>query len=163
MKQYYSTSNTNEHESISLDNLPEYVNKSKIDIQSGTGYKLPVAAINACGRGEWSEISAYKTYLPGYPSALFAIKIIKVSEVVTLKWEISSTSNSKILEYSVCLAIKNTKEVLPLGSKSVATNSNFFRVYCGSHNFTIISHESLGIALINRTNKPKKNKKNETK
>ena len=37
----------------------------KLELQPGTAYKFRVAGINACGRGAWSEISAFKTCLPG--------------------------------------------------------------------------------------------------
>ena len=48
------------------------------ELLPGTAYKFRVAGINACGRGPWSEISAFKTCLPGYPGAPSAIKISKV-------------------------------------------------------------------------------------
>ncbi|VVC43514.1 Fibronectin type III,Immunoglobulin-like fold [Cinara cedri] len=154
VKQFYSTSITDEHENTSLDHLPDYTNKIKIDIQPGTAYKLRIAAINTCGRGEWSEISAFKTCLPGYPGAPSAIKITKAPDGASLTWEAPPTSSGKILEYSVCLAIKNPKEGTPQSPKPTATNLNFVRVYCGPHNAAVVSHESLGAALIDRTNKP---------
>lgn len=154
VKQFYSTSITDEHENTSLDHLPDYTNKLKIDIQPGTAYKLRIAAINACGRGEWSEISAFKTCLPGYPGAPSAIKITKAPDGASLTWEAPPTSSGKILEYSVCLAIKNPKEGPPQSPKPTTTNLNFVRVYCGPHNAAVVSHESLGAALIDRTNKP---------
>lgn len=154
VKQFYSTSITDEHENTSLDLLPDYTNKLKIDIQPGTAYKLRIAAINACGRGEWSEISAFKTCLPGYPGAPSAIKITKAPDGASLTWEAPPTSSGKILEYSVCLAIKNPKEAPAQSPKPSSTNLNFVRVYCGPHNAAVVSHESLGAALIDRTNKP---------
>lgn len=154
VKQFYSTSITDEHESTSLDHLPDYTNKLKIDIQPGTAYKLRIAAINTCGRGEWSEISAFKTCLPGYPGAPSAIKITKAPDGASLTWEAPPTSSGKILEYSVCLAIKNPKEGTAQSPKPTSTNLNFVRVYCGPHNAAVVSHESLGAALIDRTNKP---------
>ena len=62
-------------DSNSVPNLNSYI---KAELEPGTAYKLRVAAINACGRGPWSEISAFKTCLPGYPGAPSAIKITKV-------------------------------------------------------------------------------------
>lgn len=59
--------------------LPDLSNLQKQELQPGTAYKFRVAAINACGRGPWSEVSAFKTCLPGYPGAPSAIKISKVS------------------------------------------------------------------------------------
>jgi len=154
VKQFYSTSTTDEHENTSLDHLPDYTHKLKIDIQPGTAYKLRIAAINTCGRGEWSEISAFKTCLPGYPGAPSAIKITKAPDGASLTWEAPPTSSGKILEYSVCLAIKNPKDVPHQSPKPTSTNLNFVRVYCGPHNAAVVSHESLGAALIDRTNKP---------
>lgn len=154
VKQFYSTSTTDEHENTSLDHLPDYTNKVKIDIQPGTAYKLRIAAVNACGRGEWSEISAFKTCLPGYPGAPSAIKITKAPDGASLTWEAPPSSSGKILEYSVCLAIKNPKEGPPQSPKPTTTGLNFVRVYCGPHNAAVVSHESLGAALIDRTNKP---------
>lgn len=154
VKQFYSTSTTDDHENTSLDHLPDYTNKLKIDIQPGTAYKLRIAAINACGRGEWSDISAFKTCLPGYPGAPSAIKITKAPDGASLTWEAPPISSGKILEYSVCLAIKNSKEVTAQSLKPTTTNLNFVRVYCGPHNAAVVSHESLGAALIDRTNKP---------
>ena len=49
----------------------------KLELQPGTAYKFRVAGLNACGRGAWSEISAFKTCLPGFPGAPSAIKISK--------------------------------------------------------------------------------------
>jgi len=154
VKQFYSTSTTDEHENTNLDHLPDYTNKLKIDIQPGTAYKLRIAAINACGRGEWSEVAAFKTCLPGFPGAPSAIKITKALDGASLTWEAPPTSSGKILEYSVCLAIKNPKDVPPQSAKSSTSNLNFVRVYCGPNNAAVVSHESLGAALIDRTNKP---------
>ncbi|XP_050423134.1 host cell factor 1-like [Adelges cooleyi] len=154
VKQFYSTGTTDEHENTSLDHLPDYTSKLKIDIQPGTAYKLRIAAINTCGRGEWSEISAFKTCLPGYPGAPSAIKITKAPDGASLTWEAPPSSSGKILEYSVCLAIKNLKELPPQSPKQAPPSLNFVRVYCGPHNAAVVSHESLGAALIDRTNKP---------
>jgi len=58
--------------------VPNFTHMIKAELEPGTAYKLRVAAVNACGRGPWSEISAFKTCLPGYPGAPSAIKITKV-------------------------------------------------------------------------------------
>lgn len=50
----------------------------KVELQPGTAYKFRVAGINICGRGSFSEVSAFKTCLPGFPGAPCAIKISKV-------------------------------------------------------------------------------------
>ena len=59
--------------------MPDYGQMKKMELQPGTAYKFRVAGINACGRGSFSEISAFKTCLPGFPGAPCAIKISKVS------------------------------------------------------------------------------------
>ena len=62
-----------------LGTVPDYNQLKKHELQPGTAYKFRVAGINACGRGPFSEISAFKTCLPGFPGAPCAIKISKVS------------------------------------------------------------------------------------
>jgi len=73
----------------------------KVDLQPGTAYKFRVAGINACGRGPWSEVSAFKTCLPGFPGAPSAIKISKSVDGAHLSWEPPSTATGDIIEYSV--------------------------------------------------------------
>ncbi len=77
--------------------------------QPGTAYKFRVAGINACGRGPWSEVSAFKTCLPGFPGAPSAIKISKSGDGAHLSWEPPSTSTGDIIEYSVYLVRLNTR------------------------------------------------------
>ncbi len=62
--------------------MPDYSQMKKMELQPGTAYKFRVAGINACGRGAFSEISAFKTCLPGFPGAPCAIKISKVNTPV---------------------------------------------------------------------------------
>ena len=71
----------------------------KLELAPGTAYKFRVAGINACGRGAWSEISAFKTCLPGFPGAPSAIKISKSTDGAHLSWEPPSTSTGDIVEY----------------------------------------------------------------
>lgn len=61
----------------------------KQELLPGTAYKFRVAGINACGRGPWSEVSAFKTCLPGYPGAPSAIKISKVGNNLYLSLSLS--------------------------------------------------------------------------
>lgn len=42
----------------------------KQELLPGTAYKFRVAAINACGRGPFSDVSAFKTCLPGEQMSL---------------------------------------------------------------------------------------------
>ncbi len=79
----------------------------KVELQPGTAYKFRVAGINACGRGSWSEVSAFKTCLPGFPGAPSAIKVSKSGDGAHLSWEPPSTSTGDIIEYSVYLAVKS--------------------------------------------------------
>ena len=58
--------------------MPDYSQMRKVELQPGTAYKFRVAGINICGRGAFSEVSAFKTCLPGFPGAPCAIKISKV-------------------------------------------------------------------------------------
>ena len=61
--------------------MPDHSVLKKQELQPGTAYKFRVAGINACGRGPFSEVSAFKTCLPGFPGAPSAIKISKVSYI----------------------------------------------------------------------------------
>ncbi len=61
-----------------LDSLQVHNLVKKIDLEPGVIYKLRIAAVNACGRGPWSEAAAFKTCLPGSPPAPSNIKITKV-------------------------------------------------------------------------------------
>lgn len=69
--------------------MPDYSQMKKMELQPGTAYKFRVAGINACGRGSFSEISAFKTCLPGFPGAPCAIKISKVNTLVKLLFTLS--------------------------------------------------------------------------
>ena len=80
----------------------------KLELQPGTAYKFRVAGINSCGRGSWSEVSAFKTCLPGFPGAPSAIKISKSPEGAHLSWEPPQSTAGEITEYSVYLAVKGT-------------------------------------------------------
>jgi len=53
----------------------------RLELLPGTAYKFRVAAINSCGRGPFSEVTAFKTCLPGFPGAPSSIKISKVCNV----------------------------------------------------------------------------------
>ena len=57
---------------------PDHSSLRRAELQPGTAYKFRVCALNACGRGPFSDVSAFKTCLPGFPGAPCAIKISKV-------------------------------------------------------------------------------------
>jgi len=80
----------------------------RLELQPGTAYKFRVAGVNSCGRGPWSEVSAFKTCLPGFPGAPSAIKISKSPEGAHLSWEPPQSTAGEITEYSVYLAVKGS-------------------------------------------------------
>lgn len=47
---------------LTLDNLPNFTEMAgmrRIALEPGTGYRFRIAALNHCGRGEWSEVNIY--------------------------------------------------------------------------------------------------------
>lgn len=133
---------------------PDYTKMIKINLEPGTAYKLRVAAINSCGRGPWSEISAFKTCLPGFPGAPSAIKITKSTDGAHLSWEPPQFTSGEITEYSVYLAVRSAQT----GSQTTVTsNPNqlaFVRVYCGQTNSCTVSNIHLSTAHIDTSTKP---------
>ncbi|XP_069798968.1 host cell factor 1 isoform X2 [Dendropsophus ebraccatus] len=132
--------------------LPDYSQLKKQELQPGTAYKFRVAGINACGRGPFSEISAFKTCLPGFPGAPCAIKISKSPDGAHLTWEPPSVTSGKIIEYSVYLAIQSSQ-----GSgeqKTTPAQLAFMRVYCGPNPSCLVQSSSLSNAHIDYTTKP---------
>ena len=63
---------------IDVVNLNSHDALTRVELLPGTAYKFRVAGINACGRGPFSEVTAFKTCLPGFPGAPSSIKISKV-------------------------------------------------------------------------------------
>lgn len=146
-----------EHTDITVDQLPEYTSGIKLELEPGTAYKFRVAAINTCGRGAWSEVSAFKTCLPGYPGAPSAIKISKSADGAHLSWEPPPSSSGKIIEYSVCLAVRSATTQSQGDAKTVSstpTQLAFVRVYCGPTNQAVVLNSSLAAAHIDVTTKP---------
>jgi len=66
------------YQDIDVVNVPNHSALKRLELQPGTAYKFRVAAINSCGRGPFSEVTAFKTCLPGFPGAPSSIKISKV-------------------------------------------------------------------------------------
>ena len=56
----------------------------------------------------FSQESAFKTCLPGFPGAPSAIKISKSVEGAHLSWEPPQVAAEGIFEYSVYLAVRST-------------------------------------------------------
>ncbi|NP_001427774.1 host cell factor 1 isoform 5 [Homo sapiens] len=136
-----------------LGTVPDYNQLKKQELQPGTAYKFRVAGINACGRGPFSEISAFKTCLPGFPGAPCAIKISKSPDGAHLTWEPPSVTSGKIIEYSVYLAIQSSQAGGELKSSTPAQLA-FMRVYCGPSPSCLVQSSSLSNAHIDYTTKP---------
>ncbi|XP_035652466.1 host cell factor 1-like isoform X3 [Oncorhynchus keta] len=132
--------------------IPDHNQMKKMELQPGTAYKFRVAGINACGRGFFSEISAFKTCLPGFPGAPCAIKISKSPDGAHLTWEPPSVTSGKIIEYSVYLAIQSTQTAEP--KASTPAQLAFMRVYCGPNPSCLVQSSSLSNAHIDYTTKP---------
>ncbi|XP_078063518.1 host cell factor 1-like [Mustelus asterias] len=132
--------------------IPDHSQLKRQELQPGTAYKFRVAGINACGRGPFGEISAFKTCLPGFPGAPCAIKISKSPDGAHLTWEPPSMTSGKIIEYSVYLAIQSTQS-LELKTSSPAQLA-FMRVYCGPNPSCLVQSANLSNAHIDYTTKP---------
>uniref|UniRef100_A0A671KVB5 Host cell factor 1 n=1 Tax=Sinocyclocheilus anshuiensis TaxID=1608454 RepID=A0A671KVB5_9TELE len=132
--------------------IPDYSRMKKIELSPGTAYKFRVAGINACGRGTFSEVSAFKTCLPGFPGAPCAIKISKSPDGAHLTWEPPSVTSGKIIEYSVYLAIQSSQTVE--AKASTPAQLAFMRVYCGPNPSCLVQSSSLSNAHIDYTTKP---------
>ncbi|KAG5282091.1 hypothetical protein AALO_G00052110 [Alosa alosa] len=132
--------------------IPDYSQMKKVELQPGTAYKFRVAGINNCGRGTFSEVSAFKTCLPGFPGAPCAIKISKSPDGAHLTWEPPSVTSGKIIEYSVYLAIQSSQTTEP--KASAPAQLAFMRVYCGASPSCLVQSSSLSNAHIDYTTKP---------
>ncbi|XP_017062606.1 host cell factor isoform X2 [Drosophila eugracilis] len=137
---------------IDVDNLPDLSKFPRTNLDPGTAYRFRLSAINTCGRGEWGEISSFKTCLPGFPGAPSAIKISKdVKEGAHLTWEPPPAQKTKeIIEYSVYLAVKPAAKDRALATPQLA----FVRVYVGSANQCTVPNASLSNAHVDCSNKP---------
>nr|XP_023693256.1 host cell factor 1-like isoform X2 [Paramormyrops kingsleyae] len=133
--------------------VPDYNQMKKVELHPGTAYKFRVAGINACGRGSFSEISAFKTCLPGFPGAPCAIKISKSPDGAHLTWEPPSVTSGKIVEYSVYLAIQSS-QAGEAKTPAAPAQLAFMRVYCGPSPACLVQTSSLSNAHIDYTTKP---------
>ncbi|XP_053600940.1 host cell factor-like isoform X2 [Plodia interpunctella] len=135
---------------LSLDTLPELAGLPTTPLEHGTAYKFRIAAINSCGRGEFSEESAFKTCLPGFPGAPSAIKISKSVEGAHLSWEPPQVAAEGIFEYSVYLAVRSNTQPKEVAKSQLA----FVRVYCGKANTCVVPQSSLSAAHVDSSTKP---------
>lgn len=136
-----------------------FKNRVKIPLEPGTAYKFRVAAVNSCGRSAWSEVSAFKTCLPGFPGAPSAIKISKSAEGAQLSWEPPPSNMGPILEYSVYLSVRNANAAVNnAGETTTAPTTTpqlaFIKVYCGPTNACSVPNSSLSAAHVDTTTKP---------
>nr|XP_032529532.1 host cell factor-like isoform X3 [Danaus plexippus plexippus] len=136
--------------SLSLDSLPDLSNLPTTPLEHGTAYKFRIAAINSCGKGEFSEEAAFKTCLPGFPGAPSAIKISKSVEGAHLSWEPPQVAADGIFEYSVYLAVRSNPQPKEASKSQLA----FVRVYCGKANTCVVGQASLGAAHVDSSTKP---------
>ncbi|XP_076338272.1 host cell factor 1-like isoform X7 [Tachypleus tridentatus] len=144
---------------IDVVSVPNHSMLQKQELLPGTAYKFRVAAINICGRGPWSEISAFKTCLPGFPGAPSAIKISKGADGAHLSWEAPQNTSGEITEYSVYLAVRSaTTGGQGDGAKTTVTSNPsqlaFVRVYCGPKATCTVNNSSLASAHVDTTMKP---------
>lgn len=135
---------------IDTNNPPKFQegNYEKLELESGTAYKLRICGVNACGLGPWSDVAAFKTCVPGFPAAPAAIKIVKSSEGgASVTWE-APQGSAEILDYSVYLAVKTR-------AQNPSTNAlAFIRVYNGAQNSCTIPSSQLSQAHIDTKQKP---------
>lgn len=146
---------------LTSDQLPDLSKFQRINLEPGTAYRFRLRAINSCGASDWSEISSFKTCLPGFPGAPSAIKISKSSEGAHLTWEPPPTcqTSNEIVEYSVYLAVKPAKDKEKQPQTTASTQRlpaqlAFVRVYVGAANQCTVSHTSLAAAHVDCSNKP---------
>jgi hypothetical protein len=117
---------------------------NKKQLEPNTAYKFRLAAINSCGRGQWSEQSAFVTCQPGFPGAPSNIKISKSGNNAHIYWEPPKELDcGPIKEYSVYLQ-----------TKLKSTEVSFSQIYCGLESNCIVSSDVLASAHIDYTSKP---------
>ncbi|GAB1606592.1 host cell factor 1-like [Argonauta hians] len=148
-----SESSLGNGDDVDVVSIPDHSVLKRQELLPGTAYKFRVAGINACGRGPFSEVSAFKTCLPGFPGAPSAIKISKSSEGAHLSWEPPQNTAGKITEYSVYLAVRNAAAQVDQKPGSPAQLA-FVRVYCGPSPSCVVTTASLASAHIDYTTKP---------
>ncbi|CDW53853.1 Kelch 5 and Kelch 1 and Kelch 4 and Kelch 3 domai n containing protein [Trichuris trichiura] len=122
-------------------------NMVQVDLLPGVAYRFRVAALNACGRGPWSEFSTFRTCVPGFPGAPASIRVTRCSDGAHLKWEPPLNCAGEITEYSVYLAIKNS----PNNPNSQLT---FVRVYIGPDSSCVVGLPTVDQAFLDMSSTP---------
>ncbi|XP_052120631.1 host cell factor 1 isoform X3 [Frankliniella occidentalis] len=140
-------------ENINTSTLPDHRALAKLELEAGKAYKFRVAAINSCGRGPWSEITAFRTSMPGVPGAPSAIKISKTVEGAHLSWDPPAATSGTIEDYTVYMAVRSATTDSQVVS-SGATQLAFVRIYQGAENQCSVGFETLTEAHIDTTTKP---------
>ncbi|CAF3386139.1 unnamed protein product [Rotaria socialis] len=133
IKHYYVVPSKINIDNYDLDSLQVHNLVKKVDLEPGVIYKLRIAAVNACGRGPWSEAAAFKTCLPGSPPAPSNIKITKTPDGgAHLTWDPPSNASPLITGYAVYLAVKNSGTDNTIArQQQQASQMAFVRVYGG--------------------------------
>ncbi|CAL8109053.1 unnamed protein product [Orchesella dallaii] len=120
-------------------NLPEFASK-RLELIPSQVYKFRVAAVNAQGRGPWSEATAYRNPAPGLPGPPNQVKVSKIEEGAKLSWEDPQIQCGRIIEYSVYLSVHPG----PIEGSQMS----FQRVYSGSVKECIVSNANLKNAFV---------------
>ncbi|KAI5618050.1 host cell factor 2, partial [Silurus asotus] len=151
---YYLPSENGSTDQISND--PEiqspqsFEGREKQELVSNVTYRFRLAALNSCGRGDFSPVGEFKTCSPGFPEAPPAVKITKASDSVHITWESPSSTSGKIQEYSMYLAVKKTRGN---GSEKPG-ESTFIRIYRGAKTSCTVNAANLSNAYIDCTARP---------
>jgi hypothetical protein len=95
-------------------------------LEPGEFYRFRVRAFNSCGFGPWSEVTTFRTTVPGFPSPPSGVKITSTKEGVHLSWHPPQDQPDEIIEYSVYLAVKGSAAgagdvAPPVGTNQVST------------------------------------------
>ncbi|KAI6180239.1 Fibronectin type-III domain-containing protein [Aphelenchoides besseyi] len=127
-----------------IDNNTNEAERRKAALQPGVQYKFRLAGVNSVGQGEWSNVSTFRTCIPGFPGAPSSIKISKAQDCAVLNWAAPSVPNGSISEYSVYLAMRGATD---------NTNS-FMRVYAGPEPRCTVENKALQRAHVEASPKP---------
>jgi len=142
--------NENGEDDVNIESDGDFKGMKKAFLESGTAYKFRVAGINVCGRGQYSDVAAFKTCVPGFPGAPSSIKITKNNDGAQLSWEPPTNSAGTIMEYAVYLAVSSKTNQ----GKEQPAQLTFVRVYCGASSSCTVNSETLASAHIDFTTKP---------